>query len=104
MTLYVQTEVEVSSRDLVNAIAADPSVLKDVLRRLAQHTNRNGKLLTAAPQYAAALQVLEQAPNETASPLAGVELWARAFGSFDSIDRDRALHELARVGGFRILG
>jgi hypothetical protein len=103
VTLYLQTEVEVSSRDLVSAIVADPSVMKDVLRRLAQHNDRNGKLLSAAPQYAAALQVLEQAPDESPSPLAGVELWASAFRSFDSIDRDRALHELARVGGFRIL-
>lgn len=103
MTIYLQTEVAIPERDLVTAIVGDPSLLKDVLRRLAQHRDRTGKLLPTAPQYAAALQVLEQAPDGTPSPLAGVELWARAFVSFDSIDRDRALHELARVGGFRIL-
>ena len=104
MTVYIQTEVEVSERDLVNAIVADPRVLKDVLRRLAQQKDRNCKLLSSAPQYAAALQVLEQAPDESPSPLAGVALWARAFESFDCIDRDRALCELARVSSFRILG
>ena len=103
MTIYIQTEVEVSARDLVNAIVEDPSVMKDVLRRLAQSKGRNGKLLNTAPLYAAALQVLEQ-EDEHSSPLAGVELWAKAFATFDAIDRERALHELARVGGFRILG
>jgi hypothetical protein len=103
MSFYVQAEAQVSVRDLVCEFAQEPQMLCEVLQGLSVKRDRNGKLLPLAPQYAAAYHLLDQATVDNAGPMAGIAAWAEAFRSFDCIDRERALRELARVGGFKVL-
>jgi hypothetical protein len=102
VSFYLQAEVQVSVRDLVREFVQEPQMLCEVLQRLSVEKDRNGKLITLAPQYAAAYHLLDQVSADTTS-MAGIAAWAEAFRSFDCIDRERALRELARVGGFKVL-
>jgi hypothetical protein len=85
-------EVEIDDHELVDAIADDPELIIDGLRKLASYATV-GSAERHTYEQAAKLLGGSLEDNEMADPA----IWAEAFFKMDCIARDQALQELKRA-------